>query len=505
MENTRIIPKNLWRVGDIVGYSSQNPQFRAVCAQDDDTTLAWRSRYGTGTGNGLFVVPAYAGTEKVTNGGFDSATTGWAAANGTLASIAGGYAGNCLEITAGSGGYQAASQDIGAAVTGKLYRLSVRVKSGTSGNEDFNLQWDGSILISGTSSADWTEYILYRIYAGGDVNIAVVKNTATAGTMLFDSISIQEITSQNIITFDEGSTVYHAELTAGSYNGTTLATEVKTRLDALGGTYTCAYSETTGKFTIARAAGNFTLHWNTATPTAAGLLGFSTAADDTGAATYTSDYARFNTYEYLDLDNGSALEYDFISLRNHNLSSAAVITLYGADDSAFTTNLVSDVIAYNATNISAFLAAARTKRYVRVKVVDPANAAGYNSIATIVLGKYRDLGCIFIQGYGDGYGNESAMEATPSGNRFLTSGGPSLKEWDLTWTHLTGTTKAYVDEAILECLGSVYALAVCFDYTAPNDYTHWAYLAEFGQPVNTGIGDTGTATWTWGAKLREHV
>jgi hypothetical protein len=53
------------------------------------------------------------------------------------------------------------------------------------------------------------------------------------------------------------------------------------------------YSATTRKFTIA-ATGNFELKWNTGTHVASDcstLCGFSDAADDTGAATYTSDVA----------------------------------------------------------------------------------------------------------------------------------------------------------------------------------------------------------------------
>lgn len=64
-------------------------------------------------------------------------------------------------------------------------------------------------------------------------------------------------------------------------------------------TITVAYSSTTGKFTIATATSAvLSLLWNTGANTANTIgskIGFSTAADDTGAITYTSDNAQVYT------------------------------------------------------------------------------------------------------------------------------------------------------------------------------------------------------------------
>lgn len=59
--------------------------------------------------------------------------------------------------------------------------------------------------------------------------------------------------------------------------------------------YTCTYSSSTGKFTFTKASGTFQLKWNTGANTANTIgnkIGFSIAADDTGALTYTSDNAQ---------------------------------------------------------------------------------------------------------------------------------------------------------------------------------------------------------------------
>ena len=56
MTTCRLIYKNLARNGTIVDYSTEHPQFPVENMQDDMLVLPWRSRYGTGTGNGLFVI-----------------------------------------------------------------------------------------------------------------------------------------------------------------------------------------------------------------------------------------------------------------------------------------------------------------------------------------------------------------------------------------------------------------------------------------------------------------
>jgi len=56
MENTRIIYKNYWRDGNIYNYSSQHPQHPATDSQVDTLLQFFRSRYGSGSGNGLFII-----------------------------------------------------------------------------------------------------------------------------------------------------------------------------------------------------------------------------------------------------------------------------------------------------------------------------------------------------------------------------------------------------------------------------------------------------------------
>lgn len=136
----------------------------------------------------------------LSNGGFDSATTGWAAESSTLASVAGGKTGNCLEITRTADSSQDAYQDV-TTVVGKLYYASTYVKSGTSGDEAYGLYardiggtnpYTGFGI--GTSSGAWVQNGVVFKAGQTTTRIYVQKNTSTAGTMLFDSVTLYEVT-----------------------------------------------------------------------------------------------------------------------------------------------------------------------------------------------------------------------------------------------------------------------------------------------------------------------
>jgi hypothetical protein len=505
MTKVRIIYGNLWRTGTVLAESSQHPQFPSEDTQIDTPLQPWRSRYGTGSGLGLFVVPAAAyGAEKVSNGGFGSDTTGWTPTDCTVASVAGGQAGNCLEITRTGGTSQAAKSSYFSVTAGHAYRLSFYVKSGTSGDTAFYGRcYIGTAVgaVTGNSSGSWVQYSIDFISPATSAvaTCDLYKYNATAGTMLFDTVTVKEITAGGFIDFDEGGAELTATLTAGSYTGTSLATEVKTQLDAAGGTYTVDYSETTGKFTIARGAGNFTLRWLAgahaylATGT---IIGFNVTADDTGAATYTSDYRRIHyPAEYIDLDQGSANQYNFVALINHNISASAVITVYGADDSAFTSNVVSDVVTYNASNVYFFLAAARTKRYIRVHVADPTNTNTYIQIGTVFIGAYWEPGFSFLVDYADGCEDVSDIEA--SDDLVLYARERTILDTMVLPFRLNESDKATA-ALFMRTVGLTKAFVVCWNYSAPNANSLLCVNAELSAPVYKA-----PENWDWSMTVRE--
>ncbi len=119
----------------------------------------------------------------------------WLGSECTLDSIAGGNTGNCLEITRIGAAQQFAHREVGAVASGNFYFLSAYVKSGTSGNENYSITLsDSGVPITGVSSGIWASYSAY-LQAGADKSIRLAKKTATGGTMLFDDVSLKQVTN----------------------------------------------------------------------------------------------------------------------------------------------------------------------------------------------------------------------------------------------------------------------------------------------------------------------
>jgi hypothetical protein len=141
------------------------------------------------------------GTELMPNPTFDGGVVGWACVTGTLASIAGGQSNNCLELTRTSGVSQNAQSTSSAMTVGRLNKMGGYVKSGTSGNETYSMYFNNHIntknliLKTGTSSGSWVLVAGYAtVEDSGTASAGVIKGSATAGTMLFDEFSIQQVT-----------------------------------------------------------------------------------------------------------------------------------------------------------------------------------------------------------------------------------------------------------------------------------------------------------------------
>lgn len=112
----------------------------------------------------------------------------------------------------------------------------------------------------------------------------------------FNPITLTATDTKIDFTDDDGT--FAATLVAKTYKDPhTLASAIASAMNATASTevYTCVYSDTTGKFTLATGTSTlFSILWNTGANTANTLgdkIGFSVAADDTGATTYTSDNA----------------------------------------------------------------------------------------------------------------------------------------------------------------------------------------------------------------------
>lgn len=146
----------------------------------------------------------------------------------------------------------------------------------------------------------------YALIAGARVTSLTID--APAGELINGSYELEGISgyfdpifigaTDTYIDFVEtGPTTRAASVAAGTYKTPhELATALQTAMNAVAtDAITVTYSDTTGKFTIASAGTLLTLKWNTganAANTIGDKIGFSTAADDSGFLTYTSDNAQ---------------------------------------------------------------------------------------------------------------------------------------------------------------------------------------------------------------------
>lgn len=184
------------------------------------------------------------GTELVTNGTFTTDTTGWTGTNATLASVAGGQAGNCLEVTdSGSGGgygYQSITT-----VANQNYTLSYYFKKGSGASGALGVCVTAgckTLYDSGTlTDANWT-LKTFNFKATGTTTIISTFSNGASGTALFDGITLKALTQTNLNggfeSLGTGETLGSELLsnpgfeTAGTNGGTISGTKTSTRARA---------------------------------------------------------------------------------------------------------------------------------------------------------------------------------------------------------------------------------------------------------------------------------
>ncbi|MHB8053672.1 MAG: hypothetical protein ACYDH3_00245 [Candidatus Aminicenantales bacterium] len=201
----------------------------------------------------------------------------------------------------------------------------------------------------------------------------------------------------------------------------------------------------------------------------------------------------------IDCDLGAAYEYNVISIRGHNLTAGATIQVKGADDSAFTSNVVTDTLAHNGNDLTAILSTARTKRYVRVSVADASNPDGFLEIATIVIGKGSTLNRRMSQGYEDGHRNDSEKEESTSGAMFTILDRPSVPEKLYPFSGLSDAAAVIVRALMSECKTTT-AWLLCLDTATPNGNTYWVRLKAIVRPIGERPN-----FWVWECELEEVI
>lgn len=136
-------------------------------------------------------------TNIIANGEFGSDYASWTASSATLASSAGGQAGNCLTITNSGAASGTAYQDV-TTVVGRIYKLTLYFKKGTgvSGSVEVGTTGSPTSLIDGAALTDaaWTQYSYVFIASATTTRITLRSDsTTTSETALFDTVVLEEI------------------------------------------------------------------------------------------------------------------------------------------------------------------------------------------------------------------------------------------------------------------------------------------------------------------------
>lgn len=268
-----------------------------------------------------------------------------------------------------------------------------------------------------------------------------------------------------------------ATIAAAEYSTTaSFLAAIKSALEAAGvATYTVSQDTTTGKIKILSAldggATVFQLKWtNIASAAMAGILGFSTASDDTGAAFYIADDLRIHTAEFHLWDLGipsNPKGFAAISQRNKPLkiSPTAVIKLQGNSTSNFATPEFEQTVPFFDYILTLErLTGLHTSglRYWRLYIEDKSNPYGYVELGEIFLGDYTALarGCPV-------YPLTSSLEDSSQvikseGGQTYSSRNSKGQKIQLNWSGLTKGDLEYL-ESIFQDYGFHKPLFVSYD------------------------------------------
>jgi hypothetical protein len=221
-------------------------------------------------------------------------------------------------------------------------------------------------------------------------------------------------------------------IAAGSYSPTTLAAAIKAAMEGAAGAtgiYTVSYGSTTGKWTIATSLAFLSLLSNTGTNLATSIwatIGFSTAADQTGAVTYTGSQIAIHTEERVTFDLVTAEDIDsfallFDPIAGMNLSSTAVVHLQGNATNVWTAPSVDQAVAVDSTyEVAAyFFSVVQQYRFWSVKIVDPHNADLFVELGAVVLGKATQLTYLPANEFQHTLMDTSKYQETPYGHRYV--------------------------------------------------------------------------------------
>lgn len=280
--------------------------------------------------------------------------------------------------------------------------------------------------------------------------------------------------------------------------------------------YTITRNATTNKIVITSdlsgGATVFQLMWTDVLSTAATILGFSTGANDTGAATYTADTLKIHTSEWLDFDLGAVSipkAFAIAGARGEaiKLSPTATIKLQGNSARTWTSPLYNQTLTYDEECICVFDDAGLYPsglRYWRLYIEDTANVNGAVEVAMVFLGDFiaPDDGCVQFP-FTTTHVDLSENQISDGGSAYSKIRNKTI-EVDLDWFNLSNSEVEELRD-FLEDVGVSYPFWVCLDPNAAfsSAVGKWVKIVRFDKmPDFTLISPS---VWRSGWRIREEI
>lgn len=197
--------------------------------------------------------------------------------------------------------------------------------------------------------------------------------------------------TNNLLAFkDSGAVVRTATIPVAEYNADTLAAEIETQMEAqTTDTFVVDYVEAgvnSNKIKIWNDVGNFELTCTNTTNAIWDTIGFSTAADRTGADNYVANSIRIHTYEELKIDLGAATSILALICRGHNIQSGGSKAFQGNAADTWGSPTVSEAMSQNTKIIGKLLSSSQSLQWWKAAYSDKDNPDTYLENGRIFLG-----------------------------------------------------------------------------------------------------------------------
>ncbi len=347
---------------------------------------------------------------------------------------------------------------------------------------DYNYLFDSSVLL--TPSSEDAAFPVENIS-----HFHRSKAWHSAGCFVINS-------ANDKLNFADGGGELTATIASATYaTPAALAAAIDTALEAAGGAnYTVAFSSSTGKWTITSDGGTFSLLCltgadgpmlgNTSIFT---TIGFSVAADLSGALTYTGTLIAIHTEESVVIDLGASEPINSFAILfdrylGSGLTSSAVLKLQGNASNSWASPSVDTTLSVDSNwdVVTHFYSSNQTYRYWRIKIVDPQNPVLYISLPTCFLSLATQLSQQPQMGMALSRKDLSRSPRTAYGHRY-TDIYPTLRQVKFAYANLLESDVQTL-ELIYERVGSVTPIMLCLDATGSvfdkDRFALYGYLGE---------------------------